>query len=310
MADSPLAFLENDAGGNPFWIQTQSGSTYWLFQGTYTAPVASNLVFNNSSTWFSNPNNVLGKFWVTGVFEDAASGRLIAILHNEFADGVNEHVMRLSLATVASSSVTNLAGSSGNPWIVLGNIVKFADESGEQSSGFNIGGTNPIVGQDGYLYVMYTGTYLARASISAVLSAAKGGTSAAWDTYSTDGTFDSPSLNGTTWAKISDPTNEIGASHTSVAYSTYDNNFYTTENIALLNSPDLIHWTNLGSYLGVCGVFNPATDGAFYYSLFDPNTPLYNQATQVGQTFFINNAWFKNGQNGNGWVQTGVTLSK
>jgi hypothetical protein len=308
--DSPLVYLENDAGGDPFWIQTKSGSTHWLFQGHYTTPTMSNSVFNNSSTWFSNPNNVLGEFWVMGVFEDAASGRLIALLHNEFADGVNQNVMRLSLATVASSSATNPAGSASNPWIVLGNIVKFANESGAQAAGFNIGGTNPIVGQDGYLYVMYTGTYLARAPISAVLSAAESGKTSAWETYSTDGTFDSPSLDGTTWAQISDPTGGIGASHTSVAYSTYDNHFYTTESIDLLNSPDLIHWTKLGPYLGVCGVFTPAIDQPFYYSLFDPNTPLYNRATQVGQTFFINNAWFKNGQNGNGYVQTGITLNQ
>jgi hypothetical protein len=63
--DSPLAYLEDDAGGNPFWIQTVRGSLYWLFEGPDSAPITSDQAFNNNATWYTNPNNVQGEFWVT-----------------------------------------------------------------------------------------------------------------------------------------------------------------------------------------------------------------------------------------------------
>jgi hypothetical protein len=229
--DSSLVYLEADGtgNGNPYWIMTQSGTTYWLFQGDINTTSWSTVVYNNTSTWYSNPNGTIGSFWILGIYKDP-SGVLIATIHNQNADGSGDY-NHMALALAKSTD-------NARSWTILGNIAHASDWTFVDR---DIGGTNPVVGGDGYLYVLYncmSWTCAARAKITDVMSAAALNHVTAWQAWY-NGSWTGVPLGGNASA-INDPVGYLGAAHSTVSHSLHDGKFYMPANLNLFSSPDLV----------------------------------------------------------------------
>jgi hypothetical protein len=311
--DSANVYLEADGTGSqdPYWIETKSGTTYWLFQGdinhNWSLPV-----FNNTSTWFTNPNGVVGPyFWIMGVYEHS-DGTLIATIHHENAanDG-NYNKMKIALAAGHTGCTHNQLGSTGCEWIILGDVAYPSDWN---TSNHNIGGTNPVNGGDGYLYVLYLcpgGTCAARAQISAIISTAATNTIPAWSAWYNGGWTGTAA--GGNMSAIDAPVSYLG-SHTTISRSLRDGKFYMAADKYLFSSPNMVSWTQVSQFLDVCSITdlagNPTWDGAndapFYYSWYDPNSPNWNHDNTINQSAWVLHAKIHNGTFGYGYVQTGI----
>lgn len=261
------------------------------------------------NTIASGLNDVV-ELWFTSLYSIPNSSEMLAFIHEE------EKGFTQILDPPWGQTRIGLAYTpDGFSWTYLGRILSPYTEP----THFNIEGT-PYIVKDGYFYIYYLdrfiyppntpgdGIAVARASVNAVVSAARAGTVGTnlWKKYSNGG-FTSAGMGG----QPTFLTSLFGITHTQAIHSSYSGKYYlplslmTAEDpsnpghnlptlstsVILYESVDGIRWSQSATLVSEGATTQGVASGYQYCSTVDPSG---NPTGETGQTFYVYCSKFSN----------------